>query len=105
MRRKKARYHKVGYAQDRDRKLRRIYGITSADFQRMVVEQDGRCAICRELPVARALDRGVALHVDHNHKTGIVRGLLCWRCNAALGLLRDSPEVALAAVIYLGERG
>ncbi len=72
------------------------YGMTHQDFQAMVVEQSGVCAICRQpekfLP---------NLHVDHSHRTGVVRGLLCGHCNRAIGLLQDDPNIALSAAAYL----
>ncbi len=55
--------------------LRRTYGLTEADYDALLRNQGGRCAICRKPPAKRRLE------VDHNHKTGEVRGLLCWYCN------------------------
>lgn len=72
--------------------LRRRYGITSDHFDQMLVEQDGLCAICREAP---------AEHVDHDHATLRVRGLLCFNCNGALGQFRDRTDLMLRAVGYL----
>ncbi|MBE7186743.1 endonuclease VII domain-containing protein, partial [Jatrophihabitans endophyticus] len=56
--------------------LRRRYGITAKHADQMLAEQNGVCAICLEAPAA---------HVDHDHETGRVRGLLCFNCNGALG--------------------
>jgi hypothetical protein len=56
------------------------YGITVVQYEAMVIEQDGLCAACRKAPLGR-------LHVDHNHLTGMVRGLLCGPCNRALGYI------------------
>lgn len=61
----------------------------------MLATQGGRCAICRELPGRKAL------HVDHDHASGRVRGLLCFRCNAGLGNFRDDPGTLKAALSYL----
>lgn len=72
--------------------LRRRYGITVEHFDAMFAEQDGVCAICREAP---------AEHVDHDHLTSRVRGLLCFNCNGALGQFRDRPDLMLRAVLYL----
>lgn len=58
-----------------------------------------RCAICFEAPRL-----GERLAVDHCHETGVVRGLLCRRCNTGIGLLRDDPMVLNAAVAYLEAR-
>lgn len=59
--------------------LKKRYGVTAEQFERMVNEQGGACAICGTIPTRRRLD------VDHNHETGQVRGLLCMQCNTALG--------------------
>lgn len=77
----------------REAKLRKKYGITGAEYNAMREEQEGSCLICRGRPDV--------LVVDHCHKTGRVRGLLCASCNTALGYLYDSPEVASAAAEYL----
>ena len=53
-------------------------GVTDADYTRMLEAQGGGCAICGNPPKSRRL------HVDHDHRTGQVRGLLCFRCNRAL---------------------
>jgi len=73
--------------------IERRYGITPAQYEALYAAQNGQCAICDE-PHAR-------LHIDHHHGTGDVRGLLCKKCNLALGLLRDSPEIASRAADYL----
>jgi hypothetical protein len=101
----KERYHKNGdrnrtlakarYKPERARAntLKRQYGMTLEDEQRMRLEQNGACAICGEV---------VNLVVDHDHETGVVRGLLCNACNSALGYFRDDPARMDAARRYLG---
>lgn len=78
----------------------RPYGIGIADYERMLAEQGGACAICRVTEPGRG--RAV-FAVDHDHDTDRVRGLLCLSCNVAIGLLRDSPAVLRAAALYLEE--
>lgn len=87
---------------DLDEIERRIRGYQTsiAGYLRMLKEQNNRCAICSHHP-KRAAD----LVIDHNHKTGEVRGLLCSKCNTALGMFRDSPLVLEAALDYLEVRG
>jgi hypothetical protein len=75
----------------------RAYGLTMADFTALLDEQGGVCAICK----GGRSGPGNRLHVDHDHTTGVVRGLLCSRCNTAVGLLRDDPRLAIAAADYL----
>lgn len=78
-------------------RLRVKYDMTPDDYERMFAEQEGRCWICRiEHP---------KLFVDHDHETGVVRGLLCHGCNVALGWLRDSAEAAERAALYLRTQG
>lgn len=78
--------------------LKRNYGITDADFDRMFDEQDGRCAICGTDEPGGGYN---TLHVDHNHETGFVRGLLCNNCNRGLGMFSDDAWRLEAATAYL----
>jgi hypothetical protein len=80
-----------GYGQ---RYLRR-YRLTAADYDKLLSEQGGRCAICGALPA------GKRLAVDHDHNTGQVRGLLCSRCNFGIGFLGDSSANCRSAAGYL----
>ena len=72
--------------------LRRRYGITAAEADAMFEEQGGLCALCQERP---------AQHVDHDHLTGKVRGMLCFCCNQGLGNFRDRADVLALAIGYL----
>lgn len=75
----------------------RKYDLTMAEFDALLAKQGGVCAICgggRNGPGAR-------FHVDHCHKSAKVRGLLCGRCNTAIGLLQDDPKIAESAAAYL----
>ncbi len=75
----------------------RKFGITVEDYERMLAAQAGRCAICNSTEPG---GRGV-FHVDHDHATGTVRGLLCTNCNAGLGQFKDDPALLRAAANYL----
>jgi hypothetical protein len=81
---------------DRKSHLKRKFGLTPDEFDELLELQDGGCAICGELPSER-----VSLHVDHDHVTGEVRGILCMRCNNALGLFREDPDLLTEAAHYL----
>lgn len=76
--------------------LRRKYGLSPADYRRMLVSQGGVCAICRQPPPSET-----SLHVDHDHETNEIRGLLCFRCNNALGDFDDSVARLDSAASYL----
>jgi len=81
----------------RDRRLRAQYGITDEDYDRMLLQQGGGCAICGVTP-----KRGERrFPVDHNHQTGRVRGILCRDCNLGIGRLKDDPELTEKATRYL----
>jgi hypothetical protein len=72
--------------------LRRKYGITEAERDELITSQKGVCRICLAAP---------AVQVDHCHKTGRVRGVLCFNCNSGLGLLRDDPDAMYRAADHL----
>ncbi|OFW52614.1 MAG: hypothetical protein A2146_03735 [Actinobacteria bacterium RBG_16_67_10] len=74
-----------------------LYGIKPAEFDALLDSQGGRCAICR---TETAGGKG-GWHVDHDHATGRIRGLLCHGCNIALGYFRDDPDRLRAAMAYL----
>ncbi len=74
------------------------YGVTPDGYRDLLVKQSGVCAICAETCIT-----GRSLAVDHDHETGFIRGLLCIRCNRALGLLHDDIDILLSAVAYLEE--
>lgn len=78
------------------------YGLSPEDYDRMLVSQGGACSICKCAPSPGTVRRQ-RLHVDHDHATGKVRGLLCINCNRALGLLRDDVDIASNAAMYLAE--
>lgn len=93
--RKRARDYRVSNPDaGRDAKYRYKYGITLRTFEEMLVDQKGVCAICKSAN---------KLAVDHDHKTGLVRGLLCYSCNSGIGQFRDNPTYLEAAIRYLGE--
>jgi hypothetical protein len=76
--------------------LLKTYNLTLEQYNKMWINQNGCCAICKkhELEIQK-------LHVDHNHDTGQVRGLLCPQCNKGLGLFYDNKEYLETAIKYL----
>ena len=80
----------------RNSNLKRLYGITADDFDRMLAEQGGGCAICGSPD-----PQGRNFHVDHCHDSKVVRGILCHPCNTGLGNFVDDPGRLAAAVAYL----
>ena len=78
--------------------LRSKSGLTPEGYDALATAQNGACAICGCRSDTRAL------HVDHDHRTGKIRGLLCNNCNRCLGLLKDDVAVLRSAITYL-ERG
>ena len=102
----RAAQERARYARDRERllaqmkadpkrreaALKRQYGISRAELAAMVDRQRGACAICGVVDL---------LHIDHDHATGRLRGLLCRCCNMALGLMRDDADRLFVAADYL----
>ena len=81
---------------DRASYLKRKYDITLEDYDSKMVEQGGVCGICGREPRP-----DISLHVDHNHETGELRGLLCFPCNVTIGLLREDHDRLTAVARYL----
>lgn len=71
------------------------YGLTPESYGSLLEKQNNCCAICQEP------SKGGRLSVDHCHRTGRVRGVLCKNCNTAIGLLRDAPSLFFKAIEYL----
>lgn len=88
----------------RKRHLEKNYGITPECFNRMWVDQSGKCLICESNMTPRGRNKRSAC-IDHNHETGEIRGLLCRSCNHGIGNLGDSPKVLQSAIEYLQKRG
>jgi hypothetical protein len=84
---------------DRKSHLKRNYGITIEQYDAMLAEQGGGCGICQRSPRT-----DIALHVDHDHATGAIRGILCFRCNNALGDFDDDPMMLRRALFYVEQR-
>ena len=83
-------------ASNRRSHLRKTFQLTEEQYRDKVRTQGGRCAICGVEPKA-----GVNLDVDHDHRSGAVRGLLCRNCNHGLGKFFDDPLVMASALLYL----
>jgi hypothetical protein len=81
------------HGNDSNYKRYKKYKLTQDDYVRMIADQQGCCAICHSEPSM--------LVVDHDHATGVVRGLLCRNCNLGIGLLRDDIDLLRSAVQYL----
>jgi hypothetical protein len=81
----------------RNSDLKKLYGITLDEYNAMSAAQGGKCCICEEVEKT--------LCVDHDHKTGKVRALLCKACNVALGMFKDDVTIVANAARYLDEHG
>ena len=77
--------------------LKRKYNLTVDEMLELGKQQDNKCAVCRQELTYK--DHGYA--VDHDHKTGKIRGLLCFRCNRSIGQFEDDPMLLRAAADYL----
>lgn len=82
----------------RNTAYKKLYGITIQQYEELFTEQKGKCAICYSDVNDKIRS---TLSVDHDHTTGRIRGLLCSKCNAGLGMFKDSPVLLQKAAEYL----
>ena len=76
--------------------LKRLYGLMPEEFDALLAKQDGKCAIC-----GTSNWNGRGPHVDHDHITGKIRGILCHNCNTGSGMLKDDPEIINKLLAYV----
>jgi len=93
IREKQKEYHKHNFLQIRNQMLKLTYGITQADYDILFRQQNEVCAICYKSV------KGY-LSIDHDHKTGKIRGLLCKQCNHGLGMFKDDKLILINAANY-----
>ena len=99
-----AKYRSRNPDSDVNKTLLNKYGITLDEYNELFEQQQGLCALCKKPETTRRNKKGDGperLAVDHCHDTGLVRGLLCFKCNTAIGALGDTQEAALRAMKYL----
>lgn len=98
--RKDNRYNRKHQDNKKKSQLRCRYGLSLEDWLKIWEDQDGKCFIC-----GKKFKNPSDAKVDHNHKTGEVRSLLCQKCNAGIGFFNDNPKLTAKATEYLlGER-
>ena len=89
--------------------IRQKYGLSEEDYFRILKEQGGHCAICPRTDGRRKQRKQTPTKfhfaVDHDHDTGVTRGLLCDTCNRALGMFLDDPALLRSAISYLEKHG
>jgi len=91
---RKKKWYEENLEKQKNTELVRTYGITLEMYNKMLVDQFFCCAICKRNMIK-------PLSVDHDHETGIVRGLLCNTCNSGLGMFKDNLDILIEAVKYL----
>ena len=94
MREANPRYHKALH-------IKKLYGITIDQYDAMLAQQNGCCAICSKEEANEIMGKTTSLAIDHCHKTGKIRALLCSNCNRALGLFNDDAELLAKAHGYV----
>ena len=88
----------------RESKYIKRYGISTLEYIEIFIKQNGVCAICGNPETKTLLGIITNLSVDHDHITGDVRGLLCYRCNTGIGKLRDNSDLLRKAADYLDSK-
>lgn len=94
-------WRKANPTYHRERRYRIKYGVSLAEYEEMSKVQGGRCETCGKHESQSQQGTVRQLAVDHNHKTGKVRGLLCNNCNAAIGYVQESLEIIESIAAYL----
>lgn len=92
--------YKIGESQKeraREKELKNKYDISIQDYNMLLLKQKGKCAICPK----DITENHRKLAVDHCHKTGRVRGLLCLKCNVGIGCFNDSTSTLQSAILYI----
>ena len=98
---REAKYHQYPKYKIKNRKwrLKKYYNLSLAGYERMLKKQNGLCAVCKKD------NDGRFLVVDHSHNLNKVRGLLCDKCNRAIGAFGDNPIILQNAILYLTDKG
>jgi hypothetical protein len=91
------------YKTDKNHKLKKAYGITLDQYNKLLLKQNNKCCICEVDNNGKYKNKKRAFAVDHCHKTNKIRGLLCSDCNIALGLLKDNTNYLQTAIKYLNK--
>lgn len=92
------------YLLDANKHLQRRFGITMAQYNSMLQEQNGVCAICKNPEKMVTKKRVSRLAVDHCHATGRIRGLLCFKCNTSIALVETNISLLDTIKIYIGDK-
>jgi Autographiviridae endonuclease VII len=92
---------KASTLQSRKWALQARFGLSVEEYEEMLRWQSHRCAICGRAQPKNPVYTDKSLAVDHDHKTGKIRGLLCMNCNMGIGRFKDDPELLMAACAYL----
>ena len=94
-------YNKVNKEKLNIKRITRVYGISEEEYTTLLYRKNGNCHICNKPEVVKLRGQKKNLAVDHDKKTGKVRGLLCQKCNQAIGLLNHDVSLLKEAITYL----
>ena len=102
---RRRKWYKANIKEEREKRILQKYGLSATEYYLMYEEQGHSCAICKKSGKPSSLsDKPFsALAVDHCHKTGVIRKLLCFNCNTMLGQAKDNIDILRKAVKYLEE--
>lgn len=95
------RYYQQNKERIREHDLKNKYNITIEQYNKILLQQNNVCWICGEPETLIIYGKRINLAVDHNEKTGEVRGLLCSSCNKGIGYLKHNPFILIKAIKYL----
>jgi hypothetical protein len=93
-------YNDAHKKERKEYRIKATFGLTLSEYNKIYISQKGCCAICK-IPESEIKGRWKSLCADHNHKTGKVRGLLCPKCNTAIGFFQDDSKIVKEVLFYL----
>lgn len=105
MRERAKQAHKLNPGLFKKNKLKSTYGISTEEYSSKLVSQDSKCPICFREISGEVNTKELRAVVDHDHQTGLVRGILCLYCNSLIGYCREDKIVLQAAIEYLKKFG
>ena len=94
------RYYNENKEQLENKRLLKVYGLSKEDRDTLFKAQENKCAICKSETSGRP-----GFSIDHDHKTGFVRGILCNTCNLILGRINDNTSILESMILYLKKHG
>ena len=97
-RKRNVKFTKTNPSYQKEQNMLNAYGLSLAQYNKMIAQQNNKCCICK---TAFTIDKKNSIHIDHDHESGKVRGILCSHCNVLLGYAREDISILRSAIRYI----